>query len=83
MDFKDRAFYVNTIFFISWLIMIIIVLFWTNHRQLNKNYLLIGVALSPMILVANGVVIRDWVWRITAYVAGVDVFWIIAGAVLL
>jgi len=83
MDLVGRTFYVNSAFFLSWLLLILIGLFWNNFRRLNKNYLLLGGLLSLFIPIANGIMTGDWLWKTLAtgefYVASVDIFWLFTG----
>ncbi|WP_438712043.1 PepSY-associated TM helix domain-containing protein [Aquimarina muelleri] len=86
IEMVDRAGLVNTIFFLSWLILILIGLFWKSYSMLNRNYLVIGGVLSLLVPVANGVVTGDWLWstwRTLPYVAYVDLFWLIIGVLTL
>lgn len=83
MDIPGRVFYVNSIFFLSWLIFTVVGLFWNNYRQLNRNYILLGSILALLIPVANGVVTGDWFWSTLSnqqyYVFSVDTTWIVIG----
>ncbi|MEM9886667.1 MAG: PepSY-associated TM helix domain-containing protein [Bacteroidota bacterium] len=83
MEWAGRTTYVDTAFFLSWLLLIIAGLFWNNFRKLNRNYLRIGGLLSLLVPVANGVITGDWVWKTLAsaqwYVASVDIFWMMTG----
>ncbi|MEO0901578.1 MAG: PepSY domain-containing protein, partial [Bacteroidota bacterium] len=83
MDMPGRVFYVNSIFFLSWLVFTIVGLFWNNYRQLNRNYILMGSSIGLCIPIANGVVTGDWFWTALAkgqyYVFSVDITWLIIG----
>ncbi|MEQ8472583.1 MAG: PepSY-associated TM helix domain-containing protein [Marinoscillum sp.] len=82
IEMVDRVGLVNAIFFLSWLVLIIVGLFWKSYSKLNRNYLLIGGAISLMVPVANGMVTGDWMWttwRTLPFVAYVDLFWLIVG----
>ena len=85
MDWEERVFPVNAIFFSGWLIFTVMGLFWNNYRQLNRNYLLIGSVLGRLIPVANGLVTGDWVWHSLMnkmyFVFGVDATWLVIGVV--
>jgi hypothetical protein len=63
IDLEGRTFYVNSIFFLGWLILLITGLFWDNYSKLNKNYIVIGSVLCLLIPVANGIFTGDWIWR--------------------
>ncbi|MEM8892924.1 MAG: PepSY-associated TM helix domain-containing protein [Bacteroidota bacterium] len=82
MELVDRTFWVNTAFFVSWLILTTIGLSWNKYAQQNKNYLILGGALSVIIPVVNGITTGDWIWsawNMYPWVAYVDVFWAITG----
>jgi len=82
MSIDSRAIIVESAFFISWLILVIIGLFWNNYARLNKNYLIIGGFASLLIPIANGLVTGDWFWlMLTKFpsIASVDIFWIFTG----
>ncbi|MEH6657347.1 PepSY domain-containing protein [Leeuwenhoekiella marinoflava] len=86
MEMVDRVGLVNTVFFLSWLVLIVVGLFWKSYSKLNRNYLVIGGVLSLLVPVANGVVTGDWMWstwRTLPYVACVDLFWLIVGVLTL
>lgn len=78
-ELEDRTFYVNTIFFSSWLILTLIGLLWNNLYRLNRNYLLIGALFSLLVPLVNGWVTGDWMWTSWRggeyYVFAVDLFW--------
>jgi uncharacterized iron-regulated membrane protein len=80
-----RVTYVNSIFFLGWLFLIIIGLFWNNLKVLNNNYLFIGGILSLFIPLINGIITGDWVWNSLAngqyYVASVDLAWMFTGSI--
>ncbi|MEM6346186.1 MAG: PepSY-associated TM helix domain-containing protein [Bacteroidota bacterium] len=82
MDLAGRVGVVNTIFFLSWLALTLVGLLWNKYAQQNRNYLLLGGALSLLVPIANGVMTGAWIWNSwTSYpsVAYVDIFWIGAG----
>ncbi|MEM9144486.1 MAG: PepSY-associated TM helix domain-containing protein [Bacteroidota bacterium] len=83
MDWPDRVFYVDSIFFLGWLVLSLTGLFWNNYRKLNRNYILIGSALGLLIPVVNGMVTGDWLWKTLAngqyYVFSVDFTWMVIG----
>lgn len=87
ISMDGRVIYVNTIFFIGWLLMTLIGLRWNHFGRLNRNYLVLGGALSLLVPIANGAVTGDWVWTTLRaaqwYVFSVDVFWVVCGAVAL
>ncbi|WP_422858903.1 PepSY-associated TM helix domain-containing protein [Flagellimonas sp. S174] len=83
IDMSGRVFYVNSIFFTSWLVFTVIGLFWNDYRQLNRSYIIMGSILGLCIPLANGLVTGDWFWvsllNQNYYVFSVDVTWIIIG----
>ncbi len=84
MDLPGRVSYVNAVFFLSWLILVLVGLFWNNYRKLNRNYILIGSVLGLLIPLVNGLVTGDWIWKTLMkqefYVFSVDMTWLIIGA---
>ncbi|MEM6515774.1 MAG: PepSY-associated TM helix domain-containing protein, partial [Bacteroidota bacterium] len=82
-EMTGRTFYVNTVFFVGWLVLTLIGLFWNNYRQLNRNYLIIGSVMGLCVPIANGLVTGDWFWKTIASgqyaVFAVDVTWIMTG----
>jgi len=83
MEMSGRVFYVNSIFFLGWLVLTAMGLFWNDYRKLNRNYLLLGSILGLLIPVINGVVTGDWMWSTLVnkqyYVFSVDLTWLIIG----
>ena len=83
MALENRIFYVNSTFFLGWLLLSIIGLFWNDYRKLNRNYLLIGSFLSLLIPIVNGFVTGDWLWKTLSnaqyYVFSVDFTWLVIG----
>ncbi|MEM8565794.1 MAG: PepSY-associated TM helix domain-containing protein [Bacteroidota bacterium] len=80
---EGRIDVVNQIFFLGWLGLTVLGSFWNNYSEQNRNYLLIGGLLALAVPVANGVVTGDWFWQVLLTfpkVAGVDLFWLFAGA---
>lgn len=82
-SFENRAFYENTVFFGSWVALILIGLFWNNLKQLNTMYLIIGGVFSLLIPILNGIVTGDWFFIAFAkakyIIASIDTFWILTG----
>ncbi len=82
MDLLGRVTVVNSIFFTSWLLLILIGLRWNNYAQLNRNYLAIGGVCSIIVPLSNGLVTQDWIWNTLntfPRVAIVDLFWLLSG----
>ncbi|MEM7110275.1 MAG: PepSY-associated TM helix domain-containing protein, partial [Bacteroidota bacterium] len=83
IDLEGRVDLVNQIFFLGWLGLTILGSFWNNYSKQNRNYLLIGGVLALAVPMANGLVTGDWFWQVLQTlprVAGVDLFWLFAGA---
>ncbi|MFS4446823.1 PepSY-associated TM helix domain-containing protein [Maribacter sp. 2307UL18-2] len=83
METAERAFQVNSIFFLGWLVLIVVGLFWNDLRKLNRNYLAVGGLLSLFIPIMNGMVTGDWVWVALTQgqwqVASIDIVWFFTG----
>ncbi len=83
LSIEDRVFYVNSIFFLGWLILTITGLFWNNYRKLNRNYIFLGSLFGLLIPIINGITTGDWVWKTIMsrqyFVFSVDVTWIVIG----
>ncbi len=84
-NMDNRSFYVNSIFFIGWLVFTFTGLFWNNLSKLNRNYLVIGSILSILVPILNGIVTKDWIWKTFTskqyYVFSVDFSWLLAGII--
>lgn len=82
-DMGNRILVVDSIFFISWLLLCLSTWFKDTYREITRYFLLIGTALVFIVPIANGVVTGDWLWVSLSKgmwsVAGVDLFWIICG----
>lgn len=80
---NDRAFYEKTVFFLSWLLLIIIGLFWNDLKKLNNRYLILGGVISLLIPIINGIVTGDWLFytftKAQYAIASVDIFWLLTG----
>ncbi|RNC83442.1 MAG: PepSY domain-containing protein [Winogradskyella sp.] len=83
LETVNRILYVNSAFFIGWLVLILIGLFWNNYRKLNRNYIMIGSVFGILIPIVNGIITGDWLWKTLVnkqyYVFSVDVTWLIIG----
>ncbi|MCW9705443.1 PepSY-associated TM helix domain-containing protein [Fodinibius salsisoli] len=82
MDYEGRGILVEQIFFIAWLVLAAIGWKWDNYGRMNRNYFLLGGALSFLIPLLNGVVTGDWIWqswRTLPAVAGIDILWLLTG----
>lgn len=82
MEMAGRVSTVNGLFFSTWLVLIVLGLFWNNYSRLFKRYLVIGGITALFIPIANGLVTGDWFWQVwntLPRVAWVDLYWIGAG----
>lgn len=82
LEMVERITYVDTTFFLGWLLLTVIGLFWNKYDVLFKNFLLIGSIFGLMIPIANGTVTGDWLWNTLLkgqyYVFSVDFAWLVA-----
>lgn len=85
MALKNHSSLVNTTFFVSWLILMILGLFWKNESLLTKNFLYINGFLSLIVPISNGISTGDWLWKTLVnqqfYVAAVDIFWLLTALI--
>ncbi|MDR6562004.1 MULTISPECIES: PepSY-associated TM helix domain-containing protein [unclassified Arcicella] len=85
MALNNHSSLVNTVFFVSWLILMIVGLFSKKESILTKRYLYINGVLSLIVPIANGVTTGDWLWKSLAnqqfYVAAVDIFWLLVASI--
>ncbi|WP_027077104.1 PepSY-associated TM helix domain-containing protein [Maribacter antarcticus] len=83
MALENRILYVNSMFFLGWLLLSLAGLSWNDYRKLNRNYILLGSGLGLLIPIINGVVTRDWIWKTLSkgqyYVFSVDATWLVIG----
>lgn len=82
MHLGSRVFIVNSIFFISWLVLTIRGSFWNQYARQNRNFLLLGGWLSLAIPLLNGWTTGDWFWStLQTYpaVAFIDLLWLVIG----
>lgn len=79
IDMGDRVFYVNTIFFLSWLLLTIAGSFMDDYAKMFRSLLGITGVLAFAIPISNGIMTGDWIWSPAyagkIYVAAVDLFW--------
>lgn len=80
-DVEDHSFWVNSVFFISWLVMALAGIFIIKREKpLTRICLLSGGVLSLVIPVVNGVTTNDWFWKTPiAQIWAIDVFWLLSG----
>lgn len=79
----DHNYFVNTTFFVSWLLLTIAGLFWKTEAKLTRNYLYIGGVLSILVPLVNGFQTGDWFWKTLINgqhsIAGTDISWLLTG----
>lgn len=77
----DHSFWVNTVFFILWLLMALGGIFCLKtEKELTKTCLLVGSVLSLAIPVVNGIITEDWFWNTElTQVWAIDVIWLLVG----
>ncbi|MEA5426698.1 PepSY-associated TM helix domain-containing protein [Arcicella lustrica] len=82
---SNHSFWVNTSFFSSWLLLMILGLFWKNESLLTKRFLYINGFLSLIVPISNGISTGDWFWKMLVnqqfYVAAVDIFWLLTALI--
>lgn len=87
IDMAGRVPVVDTIFFVSWLLIALSAWFFESYKSITMYHLLLGGVLSLWVPISNGLATGDWIWNTWANglfnVAMVDLFWIITGAVSL
>jgi uncharacterized iron-regulated membrane protein len=80
---EKHVFWVQTIFFVSWLILTIAGLFAKTEAGSTRLYLFLGGLCSVIVPVTNGIATSDWFWislsKGNYYVAGTDLFWLASG----
>lgn len=80
-DTENHAFWVNTIFFMSWLMLSLfsILILWSEN-VITRFSLWMGGFFSLLIPIVNGAITGDWFWRTSiTQVWATDVFWLITG----
>lgn len=86
-DLPDHTSLVNTVFFVSWLILLLIGIVSKTEHILTRNFLLLTGLFGLMVPIVNGVKTGDWIWKTIAerqfYVAGTDIFWLVTGLLTL
>lgn len=78
-----RADIVNTVFFVSWLVLAAIGCFQKSEKQITWINLMVGGVLGCLVPIANGWATGDWIWsslRSLPYVFITDVVWLMVGA---
>ncbi|MBE9463390.1 PepSY-associated TM helix domain-containing protein [Dyadobacter subterraneus] len=80
---SKHTFWVNTTFFISWLMLIILGLICKTETKMTKVFLVLTGIFSLIIPLTNGLKTGDWIWvalfKSNYFVAGTDIFWLITG----
>ena len=84
-DIPKHSFWVNTTFFSSWLILIIIGILTKSEIRMTKIFLILTGIFSILIPLSNGITTGDWLWITLAmenyFVAGTDIFWLLTGII--
>lgn len=74
---------VNTVFFLSWLALIVVGVLLKTENRLTHFNLLAGAVASLLVPVVNGIQTGDWLWGSRAnghpYVLATDLFWLLTG----
>ncbi|QMW03298.1 PepSY-associated TM helix domain-containing protein [Spirosoma foliorum] len=74
---------VNTVFFLSWLLLAVAGLFMKTEARQTRFFLLSGGILSVLVPVTNGIQTNDWIWNTLnegqQYVLGTDLYWLFTG----
>lgn len=75
---------VNTVFFVSWLLLSVAGILLGSERKLTWFYLLTGGISALLVPLVNGWATGDWFWKTPlAQVRGTDIFWLATGALSL
>ncbi|NBC83650.1 MAG: hypothetical protein GVY19_09730 [Bacteroidetes bacterium] len=81
IDTSSRISVVNSIFFISWLVLTIVGLFHKNFRHINIKYLTLLGILGLFVPLSNGLTTGDWFWSTWVErqwaIVSVDIAWIL------
>lgn len=84
---KDHVFWVNTVFFGTWLLFFLLGVWAKSESKMVQLFLLLGGGLSIAVSLTNGFTTGDWVWvswmQHNYFVFGTDVFWLLIGLLLL
>lgn len=79
----EHTFRVNTTFFTSWLVLIILGLICKTETRMTKIFLILTGIFSLIVPFTNGIKTGDWLWNTLSnanyFVAGTDIFWLITG----
>lgn len=82
---EDHAFWVNTVFFVSWLLMALtVVLLLKSENSVTRFGLASGGFFSLLVPLVNGLTTGDWLWKTPlTQVWATDVFWLLSGVLSL
>lgn len=80
MPVTDHAFRVNTVFFLSWLLMALASMRFRSESAITRFSLWTGGFFSLLVPVVNGFATGDWFWKTpVTQVWATDVFWLLTG----
>jgi len=79
-EIENHAYWVNTVFFISWLMMTLFALLLESEKSITRFSLWMGGFFSLLVPLVNGYSTGDWLWK-TAHtqVWATDLFWLVTG----
>lgn len=84
---ENRVFFVDTVFFVSWLILGLSGIFYTDYKRLLFFYVALTGIFAVLIPLANGIMTGDWLHlalsRSEWHVGLVDLAWLITGIFLI
>ncbi len=76
----DHVFRVNTIFFVSWLLLSLAAMRFSSERAITRFSLWLGGLFSLLVPLVNGFVTGDWFWKTSVtQVWATDLFWLATG----
>jgi uncharacterized iron-regulated membrane protein len=80
---EQHKLWVDTTFFLSWLLLTIAGIVRYDEKKLTRFYLFAGGVFSVTVPLTNGLTTGDWLWKSLSsgqnYIAGTDLFWLITG----
>ena len=83
---ENRVTLINQVFFLGWLALTIVSCFLNTYAKQNKNYLVLGGALTLCLPLANGFTTGLWpwiAWGKLPSIAIVDISWTFMGMIAL
>jgi len=83
-DIKNHSPLVNTIFFSSWLILLIAGLLSKTETRMTRLFLALTSLFSLFVPLTNGIITGDWIWialhKGNYFVVFTDIFWLVTAA---